>query len=73
MVRDKLKVMNETKHTSNEPKSLAGRTSSDLTAKRNDLPEFSPRSETISLYIEEIHNRAEAMTPLLKEILKFRP
>jgi hypothetical protein len=25
------------------------------------------------LFIEEIHHRAETMTPLLKEILAFRP
>jgi hypothetical protein len=25
------------------------------------------------LFIEEIHQRAETMTPLLKEILDFRP
>jgi hypothetical protein len=71
MVRDKLDVMNETKHTSDEAKSLVGSSSANLTVKGDDLPES--HAETASHYIEEIHNRADAMTPLLKEILEFRP
>jgi hypothetical protein len=71
--RSKMGVMNGTKHTSIEPTLLAGKTSRDLREKKNDLPEFPPCSEAVSLYIEEIHNRAETMTPLLREILNFRP
>jgi hypothetical protein len=40
----------------------------------NILPELrhDPKSTSL-LSIEEIHLRAETMTPLLKEILNFRP
>jgi hypothetical protein len=40
----------------------------------NKLPEHNHESAPASLYtIEEIHIRAEMMTPLLKEILDFHP
>jgi len=32
-----------------------------------------PGSDATALYIEEIHARAETVTPLLKNILEFRP
>lgn len=60
-----MKVMNETRHTSKEPRLAAGRTSP-------GLPEFPHGSNPASPYDEEIHKRAETITLLLKGIRDFQ-
>jgi hypothetical protein len=63
--------MNTTSRISNRPKLLADRSTSVLVAGRGNSPEIS--REATLFFIEEIHARADAVTPLLKEILDFRP
>jgi hypothetical protein len=46
----------------------AGRISPDLKANRMEMPEFPGRPVNSSLYIEDIHYRAETVTPILKGI-----
>jgi hypothetical protein len=65
--------MNVKKHTSKKAELPAGKTPADLTAKENGLPEFPLRPKADSLYMDEIHHRAETMTPLLQGILDIRP
>jgi hypothetical protein len=44
-----------------------------LTVKKNDTPGKAKGPPAHSFTIDEIQNRAEAISPLLKELLDFRP
>ena len=54
------RIAKESRSSAGHPALLKGRKAADF-----NLPPLP--------YMEEIHKRADAMTPLLKEILDFRP
>jgi hypothetical protein len=60
--------MRKARNRLKEAKSLGGRALSDLKAKRTEIPKFPPCGGDSSLYIEEIHHRADTVTAVLKEI-----
>jgi hypothetical protein len=59
--------MNAKARTGKQQKLLKDHPAALLMAGHKDL------NSTELLFIEEVHRRAETMTPLLKEILDFRP
>ena len=61
--------MNATAHTGREQKLLKDHPIFLLMAGQKRLD----NSETEFLFIEEVHHRAETITPLLKALLVFRP
>jgi hypothetical protein len=40
---------------------------------RENPPANPERRDVVSIYIQEIHSRAETISPLLRELLEFRP
>jgi len=62
--------MNATLDKERKPKLLAGRDAWLMIGEKQSSREF---CEPTLSFIEEIHHRAETMTPLLKGILEFRP
>lgn len=61
--------MNATARTGRKQKSLKDHPASFPIVSHKSLA----ASDTELLYMEEVHHRAETVTPLLKEILEFRP
>ena len=55
-----------------KPKPAGGQSGGSLTRK-NASPQLSESSHSVSVYFEEIRNRAETISPLLKELLDRRP
>jgi hypothetical protein len=66
--RDRMFMMNETPDIC-EPRPSAARKSCPRDFEGGELAGL----KSTSLFIEEIHIRAETITPLLREILEFRP
>jgi hypothetical protein len=62
--------MNVTRHAEREMKLLAGQQAW-LMIESKKAPQDFAASKLV--YIDEIHRRAETVTPLLKGILDFRP
>jgi hypothetical protein len=69
-LRCHFKIVTKPLRTVEQPKLLAeGRR---VMAKENP-PAKPERRDVVSIYIEEIHHRAETISPLLQELLEFRP
>ena len=60
-------------HASEQPKQLAESLPVNLVPKGQVPPGQTESPEVFSSYIEEIHNRAETISPLLQELLDRRP
>lgn len=66
-------MMNRTQDILKASKPAASRRVPALEVKEIEIPEFPPPSGDSSLYIEEIHRRAEIVTPVLKGIPGYLP
>ncbi len=65
--------MNRTRKTFKASGPAANRRASGSDAKETEIPEFPHCSGDPSLYVAEIHCRAETVTPVLKEIPGYLP
>jgi hypothetical protein len=68
VARNTIQVMNKTRDILRATKPPTATTSPDLKAKSTENSGLPGCSGNSSLYIEEIHFRAETVTPILKEI-----
>jgi hypothetical protein len=71
--RSKPKLMGNSKHTPNEPAQAVGERPNSSLAIGENVPEKSNPAPVDPFSTEQIENRAKTLSPLLQQLLNFRP